>query len=85
MIVCYFTQDGIEKTFGYYVESVSEDELVIHEEPGILPKGAYEHYVNNDDTLWIEGGHDEGSYVRVVYTPLDDDAAKKFWERYPAR
>lgn len=64
---------------GYYIESVSEDEIVVHCDFGILPQWQYE--MENGLEYYPEG-YDEGSYARLLLKPLADEDADSFWARF---
>lgn len=81
-LLLYKYEQGEKKGVSYYIESVDENELVVRERPGILPENYYAYLASQDMEL-LTSKNDEGSYVRAVYVPLDADAAKAFWEKYP--
>lgn len=85
MALYYKNSQGETKSFQYIIESVSEQELVIHENQGSLPKGLYEVMAYGDYSFYNTEEKDEGSYARTVYHVLDDDAAKAYWEEFPAK
>lgn len=69
----------------WYIESVSEDELIVRSWYGILPVGYFNYYHSLDLLPNYGEEMDEGSYERVVYRPVAVDAEAAFWEKYPER
>ena len=63
---------------GYYIESVSEDEIVMQCDFGLLPKWFYE-MENGLDYDMEDVGYDEGSHVRLSLKPVADEDADSFW------
>lgn len=53
MALYYKNSQGETKSFQYIIESVSEQELVIHENQGSLPKGLYEVMAYGDYSFII--------------------------------
>ncbi len=64
---------------GYYIESVSEDEIVMQCDFGLLPKWFYE--MENGLEYYPEG-YDDGSYARLLLKPVTEEDADSFWARF---
>ncbi len=67
------------------VESLTEEELVLTGQFGILANNLYEVEANGMDWSYLGEDQDEGSFTRVVYKPVPADAEAAFWEEYPER
>lgn len=67
------------------VESLTEGELVLTGQFGILANNLYEVEANGMDWSYLGEDQDEGSFTRVVYKPVPADEAAAFWEEYPER
>lgn len=78
----YFYNASPNENDGCYIESLSEDEIVVRKDFGILQKWFYE--MENGLEFDLEDmGADEGSYARCVYTPVAKDDEDSYWSAYP--
>lgn len=71
------------KKYNFYIESVSEDMMVVRTSYGILRMGFYE--VVQGLTYDYLPGMDAGSYERIVFKTLDEDKAETYWSGFPER
>ena len=67
------------------VESVSEDELVLIGQFGILRNNLYEVVENGMDWSYFGDNQDEDSYGRAVYKPVPAGDVAAFWGDFPIR
>lgn len=64
-----------------YIESISENEIIIRKDFGILHEGFYEY--ENGIEFDYTGKRDEGSYARCIYHPVAEEDADNYWSQYP--
>lgn len=67
-----------------YIESISEDEIVLRKDYGILTTDFKEYM---DGAIQSpQGDRDPDSYARIVYKPYDTaEKAEEFWSHYPVK
>lgn len=67
---------------GCFIESLSEDRIVVRKDFGILPEWFYE-MENGLDYDYESSGRDEDSYARCVYEPVAEEDEDAYWAQYP--
>ncbi len=83
----YDTTDGkiiwhnhSSKEYDFYLESVSENEMVVRTSYGILQRNLYEVIQGTVDDCLPE--QDTDSYERIVFKVLDEEKVEKYWASF---